>query len=275
MKLPIEAIEGAEEQTELDQALHPVLNVKENEKFEGYGAFATLAYLKEDFKEKAKYVKYLERQIRGSLELKAYLSFIKEHAEMNDCAIFAGVSREDCRIEIHHFPFSLFDITRIVLDDALANNEDVSSFTIVSRVVLEHFLGNVGLIPLSLTAHELAHAGQITLSLKSVTGNWQNFVRKFSYVMTQEDLDKLQFLIRASASPSLQDANVRKLRIMPRTIAITAKLDDESNQGESNVQKDQGVLPETEGTENKEETGESQSDVQSELPPEIWSEQGS
>lgn len=241
MKLPTDLIEEEKQNTQ-ENSLQKV-TIKDTDKFEGYASFANLEYLKDDYKAKAKYIKYLERLVRGSQELKDYLSFLKENAEMNDCAIFAGVNREDCRIEIHHFPFSLFDITRIVLDDALANNEDVSSFTIVGRVVLEHYLGHVGLIPLSLTAHELAHSGSITLSLKNVTGDWQAFVKKFAYVMTKDDSERLQFLIRASASPALQTTNIRKLRIIPRKIETITAITNQT--GESNVSVDT-KLPEEE-----------------------------
>ena len=259
MKLP----ENIEEEK---PGLSHEVSIKDTDKFDGYASFSNLEYLKEDYKAKAKYVKYLERLIRGSLELKAYLSFLKENAEMNDCAIFAGVNREDCRIEIHHFPFSLFDITRIVLDDALANNEDVSSFAIVSRVVLEHFLGNVGLIPLSLTAHELAHSGSITLSLKNVTGNWQNFVKKFGYVMTKDDIERLKFLVNASTSESLNNTNMRKLKIVPRQIKIIKQISN----GESNATVVKEPLAETERT----ESSESSSSFQEQLSPEVWAEQG-
>jgi len=255
-------------QTTTSNELSSKVTFKDTDKFDGYAKFETLAYLKEDYKAKAKYVKYLERLVRGSLELRDYLSFLKENAEMNNCAIFAGVSREDCRIEIHHFPFSLFDITRIILDDALENNEDVSSFAIVSRVVLEHFLGHVGLIPLSLTAHELAHSGSITLSLKNVTGDWQAFVKKFAYVMTKEDLERLSFLVKASASESLNNSNIRKLRIMPRHVERITQITNQN--GETNVQVDKEFLCETQS----EETSNSSSETEEQLPIEVWSEQG-
>jgi len=263
MQIPSEYKEAEKEKATLQ-----TVTIKDTDKFDGYASFANLEYLKDDYKAKAKYVKYLEKLVRGSQELRDYLSFLKENAEMNDCAIFAGVTREDCRIEIHHFPFSLFDITRIVLDDALANNEDVSSFTIVGRVVLEHFLGHVGLIPLSLTAHELAHSGSITLSLKNVTGDWQAFVKKFAYVMTKDDMERLQFLIKASASPALQESNIRKLKIVPRKIEVISAITNQKE--DTNVSMDQ-ELP-------SEETGEESpvdgSEIPSGIHPEVWSQSG-
>ena len=267
MQLPKDISENTPEPS--NNELSSTVSFKDTDKFDGYAKFESLEYLKEDYKAKAKYVKYLERLVRGSMELRDYLSFLKENAEMNNCAIFAGVSREDCRIEIHHFPFSLFDITRIILDDALANNEDVSSFAIVSRVVLEHFLGHIGLIPLSLTAHELAHSGSITLSLKNVTGDWQAFVKKFAYVMTKEDLERLTFLVKASASESLNNSNIRKLRIMPRHIERIVKITNQN--GDTNVQVDKEYLCEAQ----TKETSDSSNEDEKQLPPEVWSEQGS
>ena len=217
MKLPIEAINAAEHSEDSSEVTNAYID--NNNPLPGFGVYAeSIEYLKDDQKAKNKYIKYLERLTRGSYELKGYLSLLRENVEMTKCTLLNGVSTEDARIELHHFPFTMYDIARIILDDALEKEEDVTSFELVGRIVAEHYMGNVGLVPLSVTAHELVHDGKLTISLKSVSGNWREFARKYSHVLTKGDIDNLKFLINASATPELQHTNVRKLRVLKRNI---------------------------------------------------------
>jgi len=217
MKLPLEAINTVGQTEDTSEVTNAYIDTKNP--LPGYGVFSeSIEYLKDDQKAKNKYIKYLERLTRGSYELRSYLSLLRENVEMTKCTLLNGVSSEDARIELHHFPFTMYDIARIILDDALEKQDDVTSFQLVGRIVAEHYMGNVGLVPLSVTAHELVHDGKLTVSLKSVSGNWREFAKKYSHVLTKGDIENLKFLINASATPELQHTNVRKLRVLKRNI---------------------------------------------------------
>ena len=225
MKLPYDAIKGARNNGEMAVSEAVSTEITDEEAVIEYGNFADIESLKDDTKAKIKYIKYLEKMARGSQELRWYINFLKENTDMEKCRIISGVSSTEASIELHHFPFSLFDITRIILDDALANEENISSFELIGRVVKEHYAGNIGLIPLCSTAHELAHAGKITLSLVSVKGNWKNFVDKYWKSLWEDDIKSLKFLINASSNKGLEQENFRKLRIKRRFI-ITEKKEE-------------------------------------------------
>ena len=217
MKLPTEAINTLSVPEDTAETTNAYVDTKNP--LPGYGIFSeSIEYLKDDQKAKNKYIKYLERLARSSYELRNYLSLLRENVEMTKCTLLNGVSSEDARIELHHFPFTMYDIARIILDDALEKQDDVTSFQLVGRIVAEHYQGNIGLVPLSVTAHELVHDGKLTVSLKSVNGNWQAFAKKYAHVLTPGDIENLKFLIQASATPELQHSNVRKLRVLKRNI---------------------------------------------------------
>lgn len=221
MKLPTDAVRNAKSlDTEVPTENFKVAEIPESYIINGYGTFSSYEYIKNDQKAKTKFIRYVETMARHSMELKNYIEFLKENVDMQSCAILNGVEMGMARIELHHFPFTLFDIARIVVDKALANESDVSSFRLVEEIVRIHYEGIVGLIPLSETVHELAHAGKITLALGSVSGNWKEFVKRYAPYLTNEDIDKLKFLIHTSSSPHLENENRRKLKVVRRTINI-------------------------------------------------------
>jgi len=237
MKLPTEAIAN-NKNTSSDALVNTadnfnVAKVPDNYVMTGYGAYESMEYIEHDQKAKVKFIKYVEGTARKSLELKLYLDFLRENTDMQACKILNGVDSESARIELHHYPFTLFDIARIIVDKAIANKSDVSSFKIIEEIVEVHYKGLVGLVPLSETVHELVHAGKLTVSLASVTGNWQEFVRQYAEYLQPEDIDKLKFLIHASSTQSLENENRRKLKVIKRVISYEPPKEKVENDGQT------------------------------------------
>ena len=85
---------------------------------------------------------------------------------------------------MHHYPFTLFDIVQGVLrheygilsDREPVYKRPVNLLKVNEKVMKLHYQGVIGLIPLSLTAHELAHNGDIFIPLTDeyVFGNWKS-----------------------------------------------------------------------------------------------------
>jgi len=237
MKLPTEAI-AANNNTSSDALVNTVDNlnvakVPDGYVMNGYSDYESLEYLEHDQKAKVKFIKYVEGMARKSLELRLYLDFLRENVDMQSCKILHGVDSESARIELHHYPFTLFDIARIIVDKTIMNKSDISSFKIIEEIVEVHYKGLVGLVPLSETVHELVHAGKLTVSLASVTGNWQEFVKQYAEYLQQEDIDKLKFLIHASSTQSLENENRRKLKIIKRVIAYEQPKEQVENDGQT------------------------------------------
>ena len=87
-----------------------------------------------------------EKIVRNSYEYREYVKFLKEEIDMNECSFFKGLTRDDVRIEIHHAPFTLYDITAIMVNEARINAVNPTAFSIAESVMKLHFEGLVGLI---------------------------------------------------------------------------------------------------------------------------------
>jgi len=234
MKLPIDALKSYEEHKLPYTEENEVITADPSYSITGFSDYSSIEYIESDQKEKIQFIRYIESLSRHSMELKQYITFLKENLDMTKCAILNNVDAESATIELHHFPFTLFDIVRIVVDKAIYYKSDITSFDLVSEVVRLHYEGLVGLVPLSATAHELAHSGKIILSLRSVHGKWDKFVEQYRQFISEEDISRLKFLIRSSSNSNITTENRRKLKIKRRLVEYnkqeTGELNVENNQ---------------------------------------------
>lgn len=140
--------------------------------------FDFIVYDLEDDKEREKYFKNIEREVRGSYEYRAMIKYLKDNMNMDQCA-FIQVSSTDSyhiKIEIHHYPFSLYDIVKIVYKKRCYYNEPLNVELVAKECTMLHYQLLVGLIPLSATAHQLFHAGKLFIPVNHVLGRYQMFV---------------------------------------------------------------------------------------------------
>ena len=145
----------------------------------------------DDETEMNKYIKRIEKMVRSSYEYRDYIKFLKDEIDMNKCAFFPNLSREDVSLEIHHAPFTLYDITAIVLNETRINDINATTFDVANKVMKLHYEGMVGLIPLSLTVHQLVHNGDVFIPLDYVHGDIKGFYNKYKNYMTSEQLEVL------------------------------------------------------------------------------------
>ncbi len=144
-----------------------------------------------------KRIKYIEKLVRSSYEYKELIKFLKEEIDMNKCAFFPDLNREDgITLEIHHAPFTLYDITAIILNETRVNDANMSPFAVADKVMQAHFNGLVGLIPLSYTVHKLVHNGDVFIPLTHVHGNVKRFYELYSAYMTEDQLSVLERNVR-------------------------------------------------------------------------------
>lgn len=124
-----------------------------------------------DFKH---YINDIERICRTSREYRKYIKFIRENMNMNQCSFLENVNNIDTfkiKIEIHHEPFSLFDLVMIVYNKRLRCGEELDDELVAKEVMLLHYNLLVGLIPLSETVHELVHNNYLFVPMDKVFGN--------------------------------------------------------------------------------------------------------
>lgn len=152
-------------------------------------------------KDKVKLIKTVERIVRRSTEYKMFIRYLKEEIDMTVCSFFNKVTNKDSNkisIEIHHEPFTLFDITQIVVDKFIDNEEELNPLLIAEEVMKLHYMGMVGLIPLSITVHQLVHDGNLFIPLQNVYGNYVEFVEEYQDYITNDMQSILQAKIKMS-----------------------------------------------------------------------------
>lgn len=166
-----------------------------------------------------KFVKKVEKVIRGSFEYRRFVEAYRTIFTVENCAFFNNikVSEKTARLELHHYPFSLYDLVSIEIkkQSALYMNK-VHPFLIAEEVMRIHFTGIVGIVPLSKTVHELAHAGEIFINLKLVKTDYETYIKSNSNYIDEELLDKVKQLEIMSQGGIIikQDSLKRKVTIL-------------------------------------------------------------
>lgn len=162
---------------------------------------------------------YLERQIRNSYEYKSYIEYLKTELDLNQCKLLPQLDlmENPVGLEMHHYPFTLYDITNIISRQMISKAEEdgsgaVSSFDIAERVMKEHYENNVGLIPLTSTLHQMAHNKSLIIPLEYVNGNYGNFINKYSEYIDDDTRNKLNEELIASDSEDARELNELKLQ---------------------------------------------------------------
>lgn len=110
-----------------------------------------------------KVIKAIKSIVRASPEYKNMVTFIKENHDMNRSFFFKGIkngkdwNKRDYTIEAHHTPFVMEDIVVSVITKRIANGESLKFLKIAEEILYLHYIGAVGLAPLSKTEHALIH----------------------------------------------------------------------------------------------------------------------
>lgn len=157
--------------------------------------FESSIYNLEDEKDYNTFIKDIERQVRMSFEYKEFIKFCRNNFGMDRCAILKDVSNQetyDIKIEIHHYPFSLHDICDTVVKKRQFYKESLEVQMVAKEVMQLHYKAIVGLIPLSETAHELAHSSRLFIPSDRVFGRYNLFVDYYKPFIDDSLLDTLE-----------------------------------------------------------------------------------
>lgn len=160
-------------------------------------------------KEKLKFIKTVESMARSSREYKDYVTYLKKYLDMTCCSFFEGVTSKNARgvkIEIHHEPYTLWDLVKIVMDKWTDLGKPLNHLLIAEEVMKLHYRGLVGLIPLSLTVHQLVHDGKIFIPLQAVFGDVQKFMKEYDSHIDEDYLSTLK--AKLDQSKKIQDNSI-------------------------------------------------------------------
>jgi len=164
-----------------------------------------------------KFIKAVERLVRTSYEYSQYLAWLKStDINLDRCSIFTNVTSEDATIEMHHYPFSLYDLCSAVADRQFERNSRITTFSVADEVLKLHFQNEVGLVPLSVTMHNLVHSGSVFINLKQVFGKVINFLEEYKDFIDTDQKEKVLKLIEFSRSDApLASKNFLELKELP------------------------------------------------------------
>jgi hypothetical protein len=132
-----------------------------------------------DDKKLTKFIKKIEKAIRISDEYKEWVGDL-HISGLNKCAVLGNIAiGEKVSIELHHYPFTLYDIVYLCIMRHIKLGDKFNSFTIIDEILDDHANKNICVVPLCKTIHQLVHAGEIFIPLTSVYGNIDNFIEKY------------------------------------------------------------------------------------------------
>ena len=171
-----------------------------------------------------KFIKSVEKMVRSNDDYKLWLSTIRDEPMLSQDAFLYNVGSNVAEIQLHHFPFNLFNVVRNVTDQMLYDDKKVSTFIVADKVIQLHFQGMIGLVPLSVTMHEIAHLGKLNFVRTQIFGEWEAYYEAYKdYMddyehsvikkllstdcieMTDEDITMLGYTEHDSSSGSLDN----------------------------------------------------------------------
>lgn len=161
-------------------------------------------------KDKVKLVYQVEAIVRKSMEYRQYIQFLKENVDMTQCSFFENVTNKGKRvsIQIHHEPFTLFDISNIVLNKFITEDYELEPLMIAEEVMELHYRDMVGLIPLAVTPHQMVHDGKLFIPLQNVYGDFTKFISEYSKYFGPKNDNQYDNMLRMKLDMSKDIANL-------------------------------------------------------------------
>jgi len=183
--------------------LHNITSVEtaDGPELHSEGGFYVQSFFSKELsgKDWLRFVNSVKGMIRSSIEYKLFISGCKIDLDLNNCSFLGNIIGEDkVDIEIHHCPLTLHDIIEIVADHMLSQGDTITTMTVAHEVLAAHFMGLVGILPLSETIHDLVHSGKVTVSMSQIYGNVGGFLRAYVGGIDEETLSKILLAIELS-----------------------------------------------------------------------------
>lgn len=138
-------------------------------------------------KEMNKFIKACEGMIRHSIEYKLWTSYVKEALGLKVCSV-TGEVNDETRVEIHHHPFTLYDITKGVILRYIASSKEFCSFDVALDVIQLHYQMYAPFCLLVSSIHEKYHNGFINIPMEIVKGDTKYFISTYGSFMDDETL---------------------------------------------------------------------------------------
>ena len=159
-------------------------------------------------RQKEKLYKQISTYIRSSVEYQDFIKYLKDYVNMNECEFFPNIDGRQKRglIEIHHEPFNMFEIVRIVCTKHNDLYGKINELMVAEEVMRLHYQG--------ITAHELADAGKLPIPLNKVYGKFVSFINQYYEYISAEDLAIIDKKMEITNNLSPEDFSILKVRYL-------------------------------------------------------------
>lgn len=161
-------------------------------------------------KDFGRYIKDVKSEVRGSFEYREMIKYLRNYGGMDRSGLNPNISNTDnsrVKIEIHHTPFVLEDIVKIVYEKRLFYHEDISIQAVAKEVMECHYRCIIGLYPLTATEHELVHSGYLFIPPEDVFGRYDLFLKDYDQFIDDEDKSTIEEIESYSESFDNTDQN--------------------------------------------------------------------
>lgn len=144
----------------------------------------------EDDKEMNKFIKKCESMIRTCVEYGEWTDYIRNVMEITECQI-TGNSHCNAKTDVHHHPYTLYDIVKGVILKRIVNEKEFSSIDIVKEVIELHYEMKVPFIVLIKSLHEMYHNSALSLPMELVQGDHLYFLNTYSHFLEDDDMEPI------------------------------------------------------------------------------------
>lgn len=198
-----------------------------------------------DFK---KYIDDVEKMVRSSREYREAIQYMRKYMDMNTSAFSRNINNIESnkiKIELHHTPFTLYDIALAVFNRRSRLGEPLDIELVAKEVAYIHYLLIVGLIPLSKTEHKLVHNQALFVPVDKVLGNYEKFIDMYEKDIPEDAMARYNTYVELTKNYNHQD-NTRVLEISPTYLKLPGS--DEQSLGAYSLPLLQDVLAATQNT---------------------------
>ncbi len=164
-------------------------------------------------KDFTKYISDVKVCVRSSIEYKNLIKYLKDFGMMNRSGLNPNISNDlnesgkKLSIEIHHTPFTLEDIAKIIYDKRSMKNENLSIEMVAKEVMMCHYMNLVGLFPLTKTEHELVHNGYMFIPVNYIYGDYKMFMNIYNDYIDDDTKETIASIEELSKDFDIQSQN--------------------------------------------------------------------
>lgn len=135
-----------------------------------------------------RFIKKVERLVRGNQDFKDYFDFLVDEKGLHKCVVFSRVEAGSAEIQLHHCISTLYDICCTVTNKLINTGKKVSGFIVADEVIKLHFQNKIALIPVTTTVHQLIHSTGILIPKHLIYGNYMEYYEEYKDAMDAKEI---------------------------------------------------------------------------------------